>query len=405
MELILQGALGLIAIACVFPLAVLIAEVSAAFCARNYIGAPSATAVPRLAVLVPAHNEEQGLPKTLIDILAGLLPGDRCLVVADNCKDGTAQAALAFPVEVLIRSNEVHRGKGFALQHGIASLRAEPPDVVLVIDADCRVDPASLHILASVAAATSRPVQGGNVLYPPAESSVGDRVSAFAFLFKNHVRPLGLAQWGGPCLLFGTGMAFPWSVLADACLGTADSVEDMQLAVQLALAGKPALYVPTACVSGVLPSAATAARSQRQRWEHGHVRTLLKYAPRLLWEGFKQRRLELVLLGADLAVPPLSMLAVLVVAAAIIETVAWFLTGVWVWCCVLAVGTIGATVAILFAWSRFGRELLSLRDLALIPLYIARKLPIYLALLWRPQKAWKERQATPGLLETRDRPV
>ena len=403
MAFTVQVILGAIALFCVFPLAVLAVEGFCALCARPRSSTNPGTGSPtRVAVLVPAHNEELGLPKTLADIVAGLRPGDRCVVVADNCQDGTAQAARQFPVEVLERSDQVRRGKGYALQHGIAHLKADPPDAVLVIDADCRVDPASLHILAEATAAWGCPVQGGNILYPPADSSFGNRVSAFAFHFKNHVRPLGLAQFGGPCLLFGTGMAFPWSILASTSLGTADSVEDMQLAVQLALAGKAARYLPAPCVSGILPSGASAAKSQRQRWEHGHVRTLLRYAPRLLWEGLRRGKLQLLLLGADLAVPPLSLLALLVVVASAVEMGGGLLTGVWIWFGILAGATGLAALAILMAWSRFGRQFLPFRDLVLIPVYIVRKLPIYLALLWKPQKAWNERPAAAGLIESRD---
>ncbi len=405
MELILHGGLALIALVCVLPLALLAVETIGALCARPRVIAavPTGTPPQRLAVLVPAHNEEYGLPRTLSDIVEGLVPGDRCLVVADNCDDGTAQAAGKFSIEVLVRIDKEHRGKGFALQHGIAHLRADPPDVVLIVDADCRVDPPSLHILAEMAAAAGRPIQGTYLLHPPSDSNVGNRVSAFAFLFKNHIRPLGLAQYGGACLLFGTGMAFPWKALADASLGTAESVEDMHLAVQLALDGKPALYVPIPCVSGSLPAGAAAAKAQRQRWEHGHVRTLLRYAPRLVWQGVKQRRLDLLLLGADLAVPPLSLLAVLVSGAAVIETIAWLMTGIWLWFAVLACATVGATLAVLLAWRWFGCELLSFKDLSLIPLYIVGKLPIYLTLVGRAQTTWNERPASSEPVERGER--
>ena len=49
----------------------------------------------RIAVLVPAHNESQGLLETLDDIRAQLHAGDRILVVADNCTDDTASVARA----------------------------------------------------------------------------------------------------------------------------------------------------------------------------------------------------------------------------------------------------------------------------------------------------------------------
>src|SRR5262245_56077892 len=49
----------------------------------------------RIAVLVPAHNESTGLLQTLADIQTQILPGDRLLVVADNCVDDTAAVASA----------------------------------------------------------------------------------------------------------------------------------------------------------------------------------------------------------------------------------------------------------------------------------------------------------------------
>lgn len=403
MELFVEVILGLIAAACAIPVLILCAEVIGALCARPYIMSVAAPASPRLAVLVPAHNEEQGLPATLNDIVKGLQPGDRCMVIADNCEDGTAQAARAFPVEVLERTNLTQRGKGFALEYGIDHLRADPPDAVLVIDADCRVEPSSLRTLALEAVKTGRPVQGMNILYAPRDSSVRTRVSAFAFLFKNHVRATGLAFWGGPCLLFGTGMAFPWSVLANVSWATSDAVEDMQFAVKLALDGKAARYVAIPCVSGELPSAAKEARSQRQRWEHGHVRTLLKQAPRLLWQGSRQRRMDLLMLGADLAVPPLSLLAVLVALVLVIEAVGWIITGNGLWFAVVAGLACAAALAILLAWARFGRAMVSFKDLVLIPLYVAGKLPIYLRLLWHPQKTWSKSAPATGLAETKER--
>lgn len=405
MELTVQGILGLLALACTLPLVVLTAEALAALCARSRTVSKGQASNLRVAVVVPAHNEEHGLPATLADLVSGLLPGDRCIVVADNCVDGTAQVARAFPVTVLERNDASRCGKGFALEHGIAHLRSTPPDVLVIIDADCRVQPNSLHLLANAAHAAARPVQGGNVLYPPPSSSVGSRVSAFAFLFKNHIRPLGMAQVGGPCLLFGTGMAFPWSVVESVAWGTAESVEDMQLAVKLALDGKSARYEPIPCVSGTLPSGSSAATSQRRRWEQGHIRTLLKYSPQLLWKGIQQRRLDLLLLSADLAVPPLSLLAALAAAALLLELAGWWFTGVWFWCALLTTAISAALVSILLAWSRFGRAMLSWQDLLLIPVYVAGKLPIYLGLFWRPQKAWRQQQPSTTLTQAKEREI
>src|SRR5437588_325245 len=104
----------------------------------------------------------------------------------------------------------VHRrGKGYALDFGLRHLEADPPQIVVILDADCRMENGALAKLKREAVRTGGPVQA---LYLLAESRDGEsrrgRLSRFAFLFKNGVRPLGLRRLGLPCLLTGTGLAF-----------------------------------------------------------------------------------------------------------------------------------------------------------------------------------------------------
>ncbi|MBA3624229.1 MAG: glycosyltransferase, partial [Methylibium sp.] len=74
---------------------------------------------PRLAVLIPAHNEAAGLGATLASLAPQLVAGDRVLVVADNCSDSTADVARAAGASVTERSHATQRGKGYALDHGL----------------------------------------------------------------------------------------------------------------------------------------------------------------------------------------------------------------------------------------------------------------------------------------------
>ena len=68
-----------------------------------------------IAVLVPAHNESIGILPTLTDIKRQLLPGDRVLVVADNCSDDTAAVASAAGAQVIERRDAERVGRGYAL--------------------------------------------------------------------------------------------------------------------------------------------------------------------------------------------------------------------------------------------------------------------------------------------------
>ena len=131
------------------------------------------------------------------------------------------------------------------------------------------------------------------------------------FWSKTGVRPQGLDRLGFPGILTGTGMAFPWSVIQSASLASGNIVEDMQLSMDLAIAGHPTLFCPDTKVIGLLPQQAQAAKSQRTRWEHGHLQTMLTQVPRLVREALRQKRLDLLVIALDLSVPPLSLLVMI----------------------------------------------------------------------------------------------
>ena len=81
----------------------------------------------------------------------------------------------------------------------------------------------------------------------------------------NQFRPLGLARLGGPCPLFGAGMAFPWEIISTAPLATGNIVEDMALVLDLAAKGGAPLLCTEASIDDTLPRARTAATTQRPR--------------------------------------------------------------------------------------------------------------------------------------------
>ena len=127
---------------------------------------PAEDARLRMAVVVPAHDEAAGIAGTVRDLLPQLAAGDRLVVVADNCADDTAAVARAAAAAggatattVRERHDAARRGKGHALAHALAHLDAEPPDVVVFVDADCRIAGGSLRGLAAFAAAARRPAQ------------------------------------------------------------------------------------------------------------------------------------------------------------------------------------------------------------------------------------------------------
>lgn len=383
----LVGALSALA---ALPVLVLGAQVMLAHGTRRTpAAAPRRQAGANVAVVIPAHNEAAGIAATLRCLQAQLSAGDRVLVVADNCDDDTASVARRAGAEVIERSDSVQRGKGFALDFGVRHLGTQPPAVVLIVDADCLLDAGAVDTLVGLCSNTGRPAQALYEMSAPAGAGLRARVSAFAWRVRNRVRPLGWWRVGAPCQLMGTGMAFPWALLRDAPLASGHIAEDVQLGADLALRGQPPLFAPQARVSSVFPDSDEAAASQRRRWEHGNLSLMFAHGPRLLAAGLRRADARLLALGADLMVPPLALLVQLQVALALLGALAlWLGASAWP----LMVSVVALTMlalSILAAWRLAGRDMVSLSELLLTaPAYALRKLPMYVAFLWKRQSTW-----------------
>jgi glycosyltransferase involved in cell wall biosynthesis len=123
----------------------------------------------RVAVLIPALDEEAGLAQVLRELprsgrvaAARETPFEVCeIVVVDNgSRDRTPDVARAGGATVVV---EPRRGYGAACLAGLAWLRRDPPDVVVFLDADASDDPREIDGLLA-------PIVGG------ADLVVGSRV-------------------------------------------------------------------------------------------------------------------------------------------------------------------------------------------------------------------------------------
>ncbi len=254
----LVTALTIIAIAITALVLVFAIECAAALLPSRATRAHDDSPRPPLAVLVPAHDEESGLVATLTLLKRQLAPHDELLVIADNCTDRTAEIARGLGATVLERVNNTERGKGFAVQAGLAELRTRPtpPAVVLLFDADCQPQAGCVEVLARMALATDRPGQAKYLMVRPAGGSPRQLISQFAVTVKNFVRLRGLKRLGLPCLLTGSGIALPWRIANALPLAGGHIVEDMQLTFDLLLRGESPLFCEQAVVISALPTGA-----------------------------------------------------------------------------------------------------------------------------------------------------
>ena len=111
----------------------------------------------RVLVIVPAHNEEASLGRTLAELLAGVpragVPAGPsrlpyrldALVVDDGSRDGTARVAREAGVRVV--RHPINLGVGGALQTGFRYASERGYDIGVQLDADGQHDPAYLDSL------------------------------------------------------------------------------------------------------------------------------------------------------------------------------------------------------------------------------------------------------------------
>ena len=338
----------------------------------------------KIALLIPAHNEAGIVRASIAAMARAVPPGARLALVAHNCSDATATEAQAGGAEVFALDRPEQRGKGYALAHGRDCLAADPPEIVIVIDADCVPADGAIARLAAAALASGRAVQATYLFRTRPGDPPTVQISNFALLVKNLVRQRGGRRIGAPALLTGSGMAFPWALFARLDLATGNIVEDLALGVDLVRQGAPPLFEERATIWST-PSSASGTATQRTRWEGGFLATARSLALPLVAGGIAKARWSALWMGLHLLTPPLTLLLLAnALALALFGVVA--VIGGPAGPLIVSTGlSLAIGIAVLAAWAVAGREMLAARTLVRLPLYLLWKLALYARLVRRRQ--------------------
>lgn len=321
----------------------------------------------RFDVIVPAHDEETGIARTVRSLLETDYPADlrRVIVVADNCTDQTAARAEAAGARVLVRVDPKRRGKGRALALAFAqSLRDGFADAVVVVDADTVVTPNLLRAFAARLARGARAVQARSAVLN-VDDSWRTRLMQLGLSLFNELRSLARENLGLSCGLRGNGMCLRSSLLREHPWDAFSIVEDLEYGVLLGLAGVRVAYAHEAQAQSAMVSSAPAAGAQRRRWELGRLAIGRRFVARLLREAPSPIALDL---AADLLVPPLSFVALYVLAGlAVFRSTPWALSAL------LLLVYVGR------GWALSGIGIEGIGALARAPFYVFWKLCVLLA--------------------------
>ncbi|HBL81607.1 glycosyltransferase [Congzhengia sp.] len=236
------------------------------------------------AVLIPARNEEKVIPHLIASIKGQTYPSDMIdiFVIADNCTDNTAKAAMeAGAFCVYQRENKELVGKGYALDFALAKIREDYPDNdyagYFVFDADNLLDERYIEEMNKMFSNGKRIITS----YRNTKNYGTSWVSAGCSLwylresrFLNHPRTL----LNTSCAISGTGFLVHREVLEKVggwkfFLLT----EDIEFTLHHVLEGECISYCDKAVLYDEQPVKFKQSWRQRMRWTKGSMQVTQKY--------------------------------------------------------------------------------------------------------------------------------
>ncbi|MBM3317006.1 MAG: glycosyltransferase [Candidatus Eisenbacteria bacterium] len=278
------------------------------------------------AIVIPAHDEEQGIGRTLDSCRALDYPAGSFAVhvVADNCADRTAEVARDRGVECFERRDPARAGKGHALGYAFERIDLARHDAILVLDADCEIDGHALRAADRLLGAGDLALQLNNVASNPDESA-----TSYALALGNHMENeffyAPKSRWGGLVLLRGTGMVLHRDLLRRLPWRAHSIVEDAQYSLELARRGIRVRFVAEAAVRSPFPAGQAQLRVQRTRWAGGNLKLARRQGPAWIVAGLRHRRPAWIEVGWTLVLlsrPLVALVALLAFALALAAALA-----------------------------------------------------------------------------------
>jgi|GEM_PF-668249 len=257
----------------------------------------SRVAKTKIAVLIPAHNEEMVIEKSILSVQNADYPQELRVVyvVADNCTDKTDVVAEKLGARVIVRNDSEHRGKGHALNDAIPKILKENDyDGIFFMDADSRLDNHTLRSIDYYAQKShTAPLQVNNVADFSDETplsyffAVGNCLeNDFFYAPKSFMNLFSLLR--------GTGMYFPREIAEEFAWNPESLVEDTDLTLELLKKEIPVTYLSEANVFSEYPEEKQTMQVQRKRWIGGTLAlSLCRGIPLLVSGLFTANKLRL----------------------------------------------------------------------------------------------------------------
>lgn len=250
----------------------------------------------RFAAIVAARNEENVIGELLDNLRKQNYPSELLdlYVVADNCTDRTADVARNAGAFVYERFDEVHKGKGYAMDYLFRQLKNEGKndyDGYFVFDADNLVDPNFVREMNRTFD------QGYDALtsYRNSKNFGTNWISSgYSIWFLREARFLNFPRMllGTNCHVSGTGFLISGKVIEENDGWPFHLLtEDIQFSVDSAIQGRKIGYCDKAVIYDEQPTTFRQSWDQRLRWSKGFYQVDREYTVPLLKGCFRKGRL------------------------------------------------------------------------------------------------------------------
>ncbi|MGR5237717.1 glycosyltransferase family 2 protein [Vibrio alfacsensis] len=337
-------------------------------------------------IIIPAHNEQTILENTLINLKKEIGNLNNVVVIADNCTDMTADIAIQHGACVVERHSDSHKGKGYALDAGINYLRPLSPKVVVVFDADCEFVSGSFINLVQSCKHNNAVIQSEYLMKTSPSGFIKYNVAEFAWLVKNKVRPYALSMFGINCQLQGSGMAFPWRVFERVSFASGSIVEDLEFGLKLNSLSERVIYDSSSIVISYFPESEIGSKTQRTRWEHGHLSSI-SLMPKAILANLLKGNIRGIFTILDAMIPP-TVFFVTFVFFCFISSLFLLIIDIRHPFYFSSISIFSVFFGLFVCWFKFGRNILSFKDTSAILIYLTSKINIYKAFIRAKESKW-----------------
>ena len=253
-----------------------------------------------VVAVIPAHNEEDRLERTLRSLSNQTRPVDAVIVVADNCTDSTVSIALASGASVVETVDNTHRKAG-ALNFVLAEVLPllDDTDAVLLMDADTQL---SDDFIATTTTRLwqeqkGKPVGGVGGIFTADDDSWGVVRQLQTNEYVRYARHLGRRR-GRALVMTGTGSVFSVAALRAVIAGrlsgrlpdngrtcgvydTSALTEDNELTLCLKSLGFRTISPKECLVFTAMMPNWRLLYQQRRRWQRGALENIIAHQFRL----------------------------------------------------------------------------------------------------------------------------